>query len=160
MRSRGIESLAPPSQLGERLCLELALELHSLKRINFRRGEKRVHESFDIEACSSDDQWHFSHLARAGDPFIRFARPSGRRVTLFRSGDIDPVVRHACTLLARWLGGSDFEVAIDLPRIRADDRRIVRLAELQCDRGLAGASRTADDAQPIACQSAALPRPT
>src|SRR5206468_3309692 len=68
---------------------------------------------------------------------------------------IDSVVGHARTLLAGWLGGPDVEVTVDLARIRAHDRRVVCRCELQRDRRLSGARRSADDAEIIGGQNGA-----
>src|ERR1700687_905959 len=159
MRPGGVEFLAPTAQLGEWLRCKLSLEVGALGWIHLRLGEKRFDKGFDVESRSSYDHRLLPDLVSAFDPFVRLARPSGRGVPLLRVGDIDSVMGCARTLPARRLGSSDIEAAIDLSRIRAQNRGIVRLTELQRDRGFAGCGRTTDHSQPIASQSAALPRP-
>src|ERR1700692_3734613 len=131
MRSRRVELLAPVAQLRERHHLELAPELRSLHWVHFRRQKKWIDESFDIESRSSNDHRLFFDPASAFNPLVRFARPSGGGVPFFRIVDIDPVMNYAPALLRCRLAGSDVEAAIDLSRIRAQGRRVVRLADLQ-----------------------------
>ena len=159
MRSRRIKLLAPAAQLVERLGLELALEPGPLDWIHFRRTEKWVDKGFDIESRSSYDYSVFPGFVSALNPVVRFARPSGGGVALLWIGDIDAVVGDMRALLTRGFGGSDVEAAIDLSRIRAQNRGVVPLAKLQSNRGFACGGRTTDYSQSIACQSAALPRP-
>src|SRR6266404_7362345 len=110
MCSCRIELAAPASQVVDRFCCQLGLELGALNRIKLRRLKQRIDECPYVKARSPDDYRLFVDLARALHPLGRLGRPASRRVTLFRLGDIDPVVSNTLTLVATWLGRTNIEI--------------------------------------------------
>src|SRR2546423_4597100 len=114
MGARGIQALAPCTQLCERFCLQFLLEPSPPQQVHRRGVEQGLDQPFDVKTRATNNYWRLADLAGALDPFIRFGRPARRRKPFRWLSDVDSVMRDPRALRASWLGGADIEVAVDL----------------------------------------------
>src|ERR1700693_82216 len=70
VRPSWVELIAPASQLGNRLGLQLAVELAPARRIEFRRREQGLDQCLDVQARSADDDWLLVVFACALDSCV------------------------------------------------------------------------------------------
>ncbi len=155
----GIERRAPRTEFRIGAIRELGIERVAPRGIERRNGRERRYERRDPEPGSTHDGGDEPLALRPPDPLCCGDRETGRRPSLGRRRDVEPVMRDLLPQARRRFRRADVKAAIDLARICADDRAVVRRRERQRERRLSGCGRADDDPEAIVGRSGAQVHP-
>ena len=102
-------------------------------------------ECTDIQACTATNDWPFPATQNIFDRCRRFLLKASHAVSFIRFATVNQMVRDACLLSPRDLGGADIEVAVDLHRICRNNLAVYLLGHGDRHRRLARSSRATND---------------